>query len=229
MFGDARSYFGPPEEGLQRLDKNLEELKPTLVIMNYGSFMAWESEEERAKFLAGYEKLIERVKAHSAPEARVILATPAPFESTSPPLPNLEEPNKILGVVAEQIRQLARNKKLGILDWQAISNDRFGMYPPLSDNGVHWNEAGWKILSLKLGEKLDVWEVYFDDKHKDILNLIREKNALFFHRWRPTNETYLFGFRKHEQGKNGAEIPLFDPLIAEKDKAIAELRAKLKP
>jgi hypothetical protein len=49
------------------------------------------------------------------------------------------------------------------------------------------------------------------------------KNELYFHRWRPQNETYLFGFRKHEQGKNAREIPLFDPLVAEKEAEIAKL------
>ena len=47
-----------------------------------------------------------------------------------------------------------------------------------------------------------------------------QKNRLFFHRWRPANETYLFLFRKHEQGQNAKEIPMFDPLIAEKEKEI---------
>jgi lysophospholipase L1-like esterase len=53
---------------------------------------------------------------------------------------------------------------------------------------------------------------------------IVEKNRLYFYRWRPENETYLFGFRKHEQGQNAREIPQFDPLIAAKEKEIAKLR-----
>ena len=53
---------------------------------------------------------------------------------------------------------------------------------------------------------------------------IADKNALFFNRYRPQNETYLFLFRKHEQGNNAVEIPQFDPLIAEKEKEIAELK-----
>jgi lysophospholipase L1-like esterase len=53
---------------------------------------------------------------------------------------------------------------------------------------------------------------------------IRRKNTLFFYRWRPQNETYLFGFRKHEQGQNAAEVPRFDPLVAEQEKAIEGLR-----
>ena len=52
---------------------------------------------------------------------------------------------------------------------------------------------------------------------------IVRKNQLYFYRWRPQNETYLFGFRKHEQGRNGAEIVQFDPLIAEQESAIARL------
>lgn len=53
---------------------------------------------------------------------------------------------------------------------------------------------------------------------------ILAKNELFFHRWRPQNETYLFGFRKHEQGNNAREIPMFDPLIEKAEAEIAKLR-----
>jgi hypothetical protein len=37
----------------------------------------------------------------------------------------------------------------------------------------------------------------------------------------------LFGFRKHEQGKNAEEVFAFDPLVAAEEKKIAELRVKL--
>ena len=38
----------------------------------------------------------------------------------------------------------------------------------------------------------------------------------------------LFLFRKHEQGNNAVEIPQFDPLIAELEKKIAELKRPVK-
>jgi hypothetical protein len=62
------------------------------------------------------------------------------------------------------------------------------------------------------------------DQVEKLRQTIIEKNRLFFHRWRPQNETYLYGFRKHEQGQNGREIPEFDPLIAQLEKKIAQLR-----
>jgi lysophospholipase L1-like esterase len=63
-----------------------------------------------------------------------------------------------------------------------------------------------------------------DDQTERLRQAIIEKNRLYFYRWRPQNETYLFGFRKHEQGNNAREIPLFDPLVDEKEKEIARLK-----
>ena len=61
------------------------------------------------------------------------------------------------------------------------------------------------------------------DQAEELRKLIVEKNELFFHRFRPANHTYLFGFRKHEQGNNAVEIPAFDPLIAELEAEIDRL------
>ncbi len=58
----------------------------------------------------------------------------------------------------------------------------------------------------------------------ELRQAILKKNELYFDRWRPQNETYLFGFRKYEQGKNAVEIPMFDPLIREQEANIARLR-----
>jgi hypothetical protein len=52
---------------------------------------------------------------------------------------------------------------------------------------------------------------------------ISVKNEYFFHRYRPQNETYLFLFRKHEQGNNAVEIPMFDPLVEALDSEIHRL------
>ena len=62
------------------------------------------------------------------------------------------------------------------------------------------------------------------DQVEALRSAINAKNQLYFYRWRPQNETYLFGFRKHEQGQNAREIPQFDPLVAAKEAEIARLR-----
>jgi lysophospholipase L1-like esterase len=62
------------------------------------------------------------------------------------------------------------------------------------------------------------------EQFEQLRRTIIEKNQLYFHRWRPQNVTYLFLFRKHEQGNNAVEIPKFDPLVEAKEKEIAKLR-----
>lgn len=62
------------------------------------------------------------------------------------------------------------------------------------------------------------------DQAEQLRQIIVAKNREYFHRWRPQNETYLFGFRKHEQGQNAREIPQFDPIIAGLEGQIAKLR-----
>jgi len=68
----------------------------------------------------------------------------------------------------------------------------------------------------------------FNGQAKTLRNAIVNKNMLFFHRHRPQNETYLFLFRKHEQGNNAVEIPQFDPLVKNLDREIYELTSPSK-
>ena len=60
-------------------------------------------------------------------------------------------------------------------------------------------------------------------RSEQLRQAIVTKNRLYFYRWRPQNDTYLFGFRRHEQGQNAAEIPQFDPLVDEQEAKIHAL------
>ena len=82
---------------------------------------------------------------------------------------------------------------------------------------VQATAAAWKAgVALERGPDFDQVE--------KIRRLSVEKNFFYFHRYRPANWPYIYGFRKHEQGNNAVEIPLFDPLIAGKEAKIAALR-----
>lgn len=58
----------------------------------------------------------------------------------------------------------------------------------------------------------------------ELRKLIVAKNSDYFNYWRPQNDTYILGYRKHEQGKNAVELPQFKPLAEAKDQRIAALR-----
>lgn len=64
----------------------------------------------------------------------------------------------------------------------------------------------------------------FTTQTEELRAAIAAKNQLVFHRWRPQNETYLYGFRKHEQGQNAREVPRFDELVIEQESHIESLK-----
>jgi lysophospholipase L1-like esterase len=55
--------------------------------------------------------------------------------------------------------------------------------------------------------------------------LIVQKNFDFFNYWRAQNDTYILGYRRHEQGKNAPEVAEFEKLAQDADVQIASLRA----
>ena len=157
----------------------------------------------------------------------------------------------MLKMYADATKELAEKKKLGIEDLLARSiSYRANCKPPFipwTENGLHLTESGYTTSAphsvviplpnddLKpdpVGAKPTVLPpVSNDNKTEDIEQLrdaIIAKNRLYFDRWRPQNQTYLFGFRKKEQGQNAKEIAEFDPLIEKAEKDIAELRKKFK-
>lgn len=76
----------------------------------------------------------------------------------------------------------------------------------------------------------EAWRGRFVSNSPDVLQAeqlrraVVEKNRLYFHHWRPQNVTYLFGFRKHEQGNNAVEVAEFEKLVAEKEREIGRLK-----
>lgn len=63
-----------------------------------------------------------------------------------------------------------------------------------------------------------------DGRYEALREAVAEKNRVFFDFWRPHNTTYIFGFRKREQGHLQPEFPTFAPLVEEREKEIARLR-----
>ena len=230
VFGHARSYFGPPEEGIQRLTAHLEMLKPDVVILCYGSELAHERLGGLPAFLTGYRALLDLIREKS-PGVRLIIAAPPPLENLAPPLPDQTEPNKNLASLRDALAKFAHSQNVFFVDWFGA----MGGVPkpgraakPLTENGIHYTQEGYQKLAAKLiaglGVKVpDVSPTAIEPLRKAIV----AKDTLFFDRWRPQNETYLFGFRKHEQGQNAKEIPMFDPLIADADKKIQEMKVSI--
>jgi lysophospholipase L1-like esterase len=230
VFGHARSYFGPPEEGLQRLTGHLDLLKPSVVMLCYGSEFAFEKLGGLPDFLTGYRNLLELIRKH-APGARIVIISPPPLETLPPPLPDQTDANKSLSSFRDALRKFAASQNTWFIDLFEL----MGGVPkpgttakPLTENGVHYTLEGYERIATKLVEGLGLTPPSLPPAELETIRRdVVAKDQLFFNRWRPQNETYLFGFRKHEQGQNAKEIPMFDPLIEQADHRIQTAKNNL--
>ena len=94
----------------------------------------------------------------------------------------------------------------------------------------HWLlRAGDVVLAAGSADEWEKGLEVVGGPHSEQAEKLRQvavlKNMQFFNQWRPQNETYLFGFRRNEQGQNAREIPMFDEPIAQKEGEMARLRA----
>jgi hypothetical protein len=220
---EARSYFGPPEEGFGRLKGHLELVRPNVVLACYGSASVMEGEKGIAPFIDSYRKLLDMVQQTTG--AAVVLVSPPPAEEKGATAAAMQQRNLLTRSYAEAVRKLASERKLRFVDvGPAISGILKQHAATLTTNGVHFTEEGYRQIAPAVVAAMGMRQQ--GAAPEKLRSLIRAKNQMFFHRWRPQNETYLFGFRKHEQGNNSVEIPQFDPLIADKEKEIAAVRAQ---
>jgi len=224
--GHARSYFGPPQEGFDRLKGHLELVKPTVVICQYGSAEAWNGPDGVKSFAEGYGRLLDMVEVAAA-KPRVILVSPLPAE-WRPPGPDPAKYNANLALYRDAIRGVAAARGAGFIDALALAGQIPDEMRPLTENGLNFSDKGHAVLGAMAPVVMGgaAGAPVLDESLRALIN---EKNRLFFHRWRPANETYLFGFRKHEQGRNAAEMPMFDPLVEKVEQQIAAHVAERQP
>ena len=223
VWGESRAGFDPPAKGYERLVSLTLELKPTVIFVSYGANESFDGVAGLDHFRQGLVQLLDALKPANA---RVVLFSPLPaFRAEGYPEPASR--NRALGLYRDAIRATAAARQLpfadlfGRLDEPALV--------PATENGMHLTDAGYRdtapMFLSALGRE-PVRDV--PEKFEPLRKAVVEKNQLFFYRWRPQNETYLFGFRKHEQGKNATEVAEFDPLVAKAEDEIARLRKELK-
>lgn len=211
VHGIARKVFKGPEDGFNRLMTDMDTVDPTVVLIAYGFSEASDGQAAVDRFKPG---LVRLVKEMAAKDRRVILMTPIamPGYRVAGYGDWMNRCRKIVAEVAAQT-----DADLLSVDWTPESGE-------LTEDRLLPNQTGYESFAKQVSDALVGGEPC-ESVAGDLRDRIVDKNQLFFHRYRPQNETYLFLFRKHEQGNNAVEIPQFDPLIKAADAEIWKLAA----
>ncbi len=216
----GRFDFNSPEKCFKQLVDQTLALKPTVIFVSYGTNESFEGKDGLPKFEKGLEKLLDALKPTSA---RVVLFSPLPFVKAAG-LPNPRAPNANLSLYGDAIKAVATKRGIVFANLMHNLGDTES-----TDNGIHLTEVGYYAFAPFFADSLGQPRRDFSSEKFELLRkAVVAKNEQFFNKWRPQNETYLTGFRKHEQGKNAKEIAEFDPFISKVEEEIAKLRKELK-
>jgi putative heme-binding domain-containing protein len=244
--GVSRASFDPAAAGMERIRTQLDLVKPTVAVLGYGMAASLEELTYRSgdpnlnadptrygsgfsvqKFKADLAVLMDAIAAASGGKpVRFVLLAPLRHEdlrATRPGLPDPATHNALLAAYTQAIRELASERGARFVDQAALLQQTGGA--ALTDNGIHPSATGLDRWAAAVAAELG-WAPAADKAAAPGLQkALQRKNELFFHRWRPANHTYIFGFRKREQGRNAVEIEQFDALIEKADAAVAALKA----
>ena len=231
VFGESRKYYGSYQSttldvgGRERLLGNVEAFDATLVFANYGANAAAGGSEALEAFLEGYRSLLAELEDKGV---RIVLLSPVPRENLGAPYPDQTGYNENLGLYANAIGRLARERGHYFADLFRELPNAARDAGQLTDNGVHLTARGYRsaaaALEAALGWDESDREPLPAKQSEELRQLIVEKNRLYFHSYRPQNDTYLRGFRDYEQGNNAGELLEFLPLIRIQEEKIRELR-----
>ncbi|MDB5297421.1 MAG: hypothetical protein JWO31_3404 [Phycisphaerales bacterium] len=229
--------FGPPDQGFERLKKLVGEIKPTVVIANYGMTESFAGPAGAGEFAKGYDRLLDMVvaAAGSGPDGgkpRVVLLSPNYHEDLGKPLPETTAHNTSLRAYRDAVKDVAGRRGARFVDLFAVTEQlakRDASPKPLTDAGLHPTPEGYKALVDPLLAAMNVPPPPAPvppEKLEALRGLVVAKNAEYFNYWRPQNDTYILGYRKKEQGRNAVEIPQFLPLVEAKEQEIAAATGK---
>ena len=229
VWAESRGVFDQPAKGYERMLALVRELKPTIVFVAYGRNESYQGEAGLAAFRTQLGKLCDDLRTAAAAGAanesvkpadvRLVLVTPHRFETADAAARNVA-----LSIYSQAIRDVATAKQAGLVDLFAQLPTTATLGQKLTENGVHLSNAGYaqaaRVFAAASGHESSA---DFAARSDTLRKQVVAKNTLFFHRWRPANETYIFLFRKHEQGNNAVEIPQFDPLVETAEQKVRSL------
>jgi len=232
VFGESRAYFGSVEDGYQHRLRYVRQAKPNLVFLCYGQNAAFQGKPQLQQFRKGYQRLIDDLKKITN---NIVLLSPVPQEKLPAPFPDPKIQNQRLAEYVKAIANLAKTNQLGYIDLfrqlpvltQQFDVERY------TTNSLHLNRDGYALCaeiilrylqkSIVQNGELPTLTPAWREQRLPVQRAIHKKNELFFHRFRPQNETYLRGFRKQEQGQNAKEIYEFDKLVDTEEQRIRQL------
>ena len=227
VFGHSRTFgrrgakFGGPEAGFERMSQHLAKLGPDIVFVAYGFNESFEEEAGLEAFRQGALRLLEMLGALNS---EIVLLSSPPMESGfGAPAEYVEERNAYLQRYSEEMKALADSRGHAYVDLFKPLKKEAGTY---SKDGIHPSGDGYRRIADIIAEALGLSEPAArldSEAAAQIRSEIIKKNQLFYYRWRPRNDAFVYGERKDEQRIAQMEPAQIEPFVEKKESIIRTL------
>jgi lysophospholipase L1-like esterase len=163
VFGDARAGFGSRADGFKDLKDHTLALKPTVILIGFGTNESFEGPAGLAEFIKGLNTLLDTL---ASSKAKIVLLSPLCQGDMGRPLPDPAANNKNLRLYSDAIREVAKKRGHRFVDLYDLLGDIGKVKPAVTDNGIHLTDRGYRWSARKLEKALRVdakdWRVSFD-------------------------------------------------------------------
>ena len=185
-------------DGLGDLASQIERLRTTVVIAQFGQLESLAGRAGLDRFTGMYEELVDTLER----QARlIVLVTPTPFESVPNSLiPNLQPRNEDLASYVNAIAKLAASRGLHFVN--LFTNCQ----ADITDNGMHLHPGGLTLTAKEIARQLHLPLQYTGTSRLMMLReAVVEKHRLWYDYWRPANWKLLFGDDAERQFTRGGK------------------------
>ncbi|MDD7984998.1 GDSL-type esterase/lipase family protein [Lentisphaera marina] len=251
--GESRGYF-KIEDGYGLLLQKVTDTKPSVIVLAYGANAAWSGETGLDTFIKDYQKLIKDLQSRNQAKIILMSTPRqenlgAPYPDPSEYNQNLasyfaavaklakqedllfldlfNELKDVSGLTSNSIHlnEAGYRRIAELLSGQKKSTSQVLKKTGLDEGKYDIHLEGENLLCLSAQELNQGYKLkYLNLNERRLQREIKQKNEQFFHYWRPQNTTYIFGFRKHEQGQNSKEFKNFATFIQQHEEKIAQLK-----
>ncbi len=217
--GRRGARFGTAAQGFTRLVDHVESLDPTHIFVAYGFNESFGGKTRLDSFADQLNRLLAAVAVKNR---EVILLSPLPVEhGFGASETEVAERNSMIKAYADVIRKQATGTNYRYVDlFSALLVEETSF----SDDGIHPTADGYARIADMLVRSLDAHPLRMDrDARQKLRAEIVKKNALYFHRWRPRNDAFVYGERKDEQPIAQSEPETLEPFIAKHEAVIRKM------
>jgi len=229
--GDMVDKF-PRNKGFSSQEWYLKHVEADVIFFFFGYNESFQGVEKAGDYKAKLGKLIQKyrgVQPNGKSFPRIVLFSPIAHENLEDVnLPTGDENNERLAAYAAATKEVAAEKGVTYVDLFDASQALYAKNPPLTINGVHLNEEGYRLIGEVIAEALIGEKVTADQSLAPLRESVLDKNWNWHNRYRATDGNDVWGTRstlKFVDDQSNAEVLkheliMLDVLTANRDHQI---------